>query len=85
MFAKTTISSLVLLTSVAGLVASSAQPSFAAASKARKCGGEYQALQNGECINTSFINPDRIPNPCAGGVCYRSGAVKHKKNKTQGN
>ena len=66
---------------VAGMLAVCADPASAASSRARasQCTGKYQALENGQCVNTKFVNPDRIPDPCAGGaVCYRSS--KHKKH-----
>jgi hypothetical protein len=86
MFTKTTIES-AAAAGVAGMLAlSTLEPAFADDAKDRRCTGAYQVLQDGECvIKDAYKNPDLFPNPCAGGVCYRSAAVRHKKNKTRGN
>jgi hypothetical protein len=85
MFVKTAIESAAAM-SVAGMLALGAiEPAFAApVAKERKCTGPYQVLQNGKCVvKNTYVNPGPFPNPCAGGVCYRSGAVKHKRSKTR--
>jgi len=43
----------------------------------KNCLGQYQKYQHGECINTTEINPDRVPNQSA--QFYRS---SHHKKKT---
>jgi hypothetical protein len=62
------------------LVVGVADPTSAAArTKGPKdCRGTHQALQNGECVSTTFVNPDRVTQPCNGSNCYRS-SRKHKK------
>ena len=65
----------VALTSV--LAVCVADPAFAAKKGAKGCTGLHQALQNGECVNTTFVNPDRVPNTSA--QFYRS---SHHKKKT---
>jgi hypothetical protein len=57
------------------LAISNADP--AAARIPKNCLGQYQKWQHGECINTTEINPDRVPNQSA--QFYRS---SHKKKKT---
>ncbi len=61
------------------LAVSAVDPASAASPrKAQSCNGLHDAYQNGQCVHTQFINPDRVPDPCAGGaVCYRS-SHKHK-------
>jgi hypothetical protein len=50
-----------------------ADPAFAASKKGLKgCTGKYQAYQNGECITTTDVNPDRVPSP----QYYRSSSKK---------
>ena len=70
------------LAAAAMLTVGVVDPSFAASSsareKAKQCHGKFQALENGECVATKFINPDRVPDPCGGGACYRSS--KHKRH-----
>jgi hypothetical protein len=79
---KTVLVPAAVISAVAAMLAlGAAEPAFAAAAKAKRCDGLYQAYQNGECVNNAYINPDRVPNPCGGGVCYRSGVKIHKKNK----
>jgi hypothetical protein len=83
MFTKMIIASAIAIGSVAGMLAVGAtEPAFAAA-KERSCSGLYQSFQNGQCVNNAYINPDRVPNPCGGGACYRGSHVKHKKHRTQ--
>jgi hypothetical protein len=68
---------------VAGMVAvCAADPASAAAPRGQRCTGLHTALENGRCVNTQFVNPDRVPDPCGGGACYRSGSQKHKKHKS---
>jgi hypothetical protein len=70
---------------VAGMLAVCAvDPASAASAKARSCNGKFQAYENGQCVSTRYVNPDRIPDPCGGGACYRSGSQKHKKHHTSG-
>jgi len=55
-----------------------ADPAAARTKGPRDCKGPHQALQNGECVSTTFVNPDHVTQPCSGGSCYRS-SRKHKK------
>jgi hypothetical protein len=66
---------------VAGILAVYAVDPASAATRTRGCNGRYQAYENGQCVNTRFVNPDRIPDPCGGGVCYRS-SHKHRRHHT---
>jgi hypothetical protein len=50
----------------------------AAAKIPKNCLGQYQKWQHGECIETTTINPDRVPNQSA--QFYRSS--HHKKKAT---
>jgi len=87
MLAKTTIESAAAM-SVAGMLALGAiEPAIAApVAKERKCTGAYHVLQNGKCVlKNAYVNPDPFPNPCAGGACYRTSAVRHKKSQTREN
>jgi hypothetical protein len=49
--------------------------------KPKDCTGLYTAFQNGECVQTQWINPNRVPSfrNCGGGLCYRSS--RHKKHR----
>jgi hypothetical protein len=60
-----------------------ANPAVAAfdSAKAKRCIGRYQSVENGLCVNNSFINPAGAPDFCGGAACYRSSSHKHKRRK----
>jgi hypothetical protein len=55
--------------------------SAAPQARTRNCTGEYQALQNGTCVETQFRNPDRnrVSEFC-NGYCYRSSS-RHRRHR----
>jgi hypothetical protein len=59
-------------------------PALAAldSAKGKRCIGKYQSVENGLCINNSYINPGSAADFCGGGAaCYRGGSTKHKRHK----
>jgi hypothetical protein len=50
---------------------------------AQQCSGLYSALENGKCVHTQWINPDRLPGVLYCGpvsLCYRA-AGKHRRHR----
>ena len=43
------------------LTACIVEPASAAAPGTKGCTGQYRAIQNGQCVNTRFVNPNRGP------------------------
>jgi len=63
---------------VAGILTVWDVSAFAAPARTRACTGQYQAAQNGQCVNTRFANPNRSPHQDFT-VFYRS--KRHKSHK----
>jgi hypothetical protein len=52
-----------------------ANPAAAPKARAEHCVGPYEAMENGVCVHTKFVNPDRVPEDFT--VYYRSTSSKH--------
>ena len=46
--------------------------------KSKRCISRFESVENGLCVNNSYINTER-PNPCVNALCYRS-SHKHRKH-----
>jgi hypothetical protein len=64
-------------------IPASAAPKHRRAPSVQQCSGYLTALENGQCVHTEWLNPDRVPpalNCGSAALCYRGGRQKRHRS-----